>query len=228
MNHAAAASFLAASPACLGPRRCVSKRATSPLKNRVRGFSAHPWGRMPSCHRSRPTTATGYRVRRYEIASGRAEWQSRDPIGERGGINLYGYVSNNPVNAVDPLGLEIFFIGEVPPVVRPAIQPDLLDEAIRLNAPRSRVNLPDGRKVDLKGDPHFDKGSGQDIECPHTHDPLPNNPPPYDHIAPGKNPIPRPSTPKDIIDSINHLLNNINNFFFGPSSGPAPDPRVTA
>jgi RHS repeat-associated protein len=32
-------------------------------------------------------------------------WISRDPIGEKGGINLYGYVGNDPVNAVDPLGL---------------------------------------------------------------------------------------------------------------------------
>jgi RHS repeat-associated protein len=31
-------------------------------------------------------------------------WLSRDPIGERGGINLYGYVDNDPVNYVDPFG----------------------------------------------------------------------------------------------------------------------------
>lgn len=32
-------------------------------------------------------------------------WLSRDPIGERGGMNLYGYVENSPSNSFDPLGL---------------------------------------------------------------------------------------------------------------------------
>ncbi len=32
-------------------------------------------------------------------------WLTRDPLGEAGGINLYGFVGNNPVNFVDPLGL---------------------------------------------------------------------------------------------------------------------------
>jgi uncharacterized protein RhaS with RHS repeats len=34
-----------------------------------------------------------------------AKWLSRDPLGERGGINLYGYVRNNPVVWFDPFGL---------------------------------------------------------------------------------------------------------------------------
>lgn len=41
--------------------------------------------------------------RAYDAEMGR--WLSRDPIGENGGMNLYGYVANNPVNSVDLLGL---------------------------------------------------------------------------------------------------------------------------
>jgi hypothetical protein len=43
--------------------------------------------------------------------SGPPIWPSRDPIAERGGINLYGYGGNNPTNAVDPLGLAFAFHG---------------------------------------------------------------------------------------------------------------------
>ena len=32
-------------------------------------------------------------------------WLARDPSGEAGGINLYGYVGNNPISRIDPLGL---------------------------------------------------------------------------------------------------------------------------
>jgi RHS repeat-associated protein len=44
----------------------------------------------------------GYRFYKPDIG----RWISRDPIRERGGLNLYGFVGNDPVNNVDPLGLE--------------------------------------------------------------------------------------------------------------------------
>jgi len=43
------------------------------------------------------------RTRAYDADLGR--WISRDPIGERAGINLYRYVGNNVVNLIDWLGL---------------------------------------------------------------------------------------------------------------------------
>ncbi len=42
--------------------------------------------------------------RAYNPVFGR--WLSRDPIGEEGGVNLYGYVENDPVDNTDSLGLE--------------------------------------------------------------------------------------------------------------------------
>ena len=44
-----------------------------------------------------------YGYRYYSPEMGR--WVSRDPIGERGGINLYGMVGNDAVNMVDIVGL---------------------------------------------------------------------------------------------------------------------------
>jgi hypothetical protein len=43
---------------------------------------------------------------------------NQDPIGERGGINLYGFVGNNPVGNIDPLGLQANII-EPDMVLRP-------------------------------------------------------------------------------------------------------------
>ena len=41
--------------------------------------------------------------REYDPNLGR--WLSRDPLGEYAGINLYGYVTNDPINLIDSLGL---------------------------------------------------------------------------------------------------------------------------
>jgi RHS repeat-associated protein len=44
------------------------------------------------------------RARAYD--SGLKRWLNRDPIGEQGGINLYGYVANRPTIATDLTGLD--------------------------------------------------------------------------------------------------------------------------
>ena len=50
-----------------------------------------------------------YPFRAYDPALQR--WLSRDPLGEAGGINLYGFVGNSALNAVDPLGMDNFSVG---------------------------------------------------------------------------------------------------------------------
>ena len=49
----------------------------------------------------------GYRF--YSPAIGR--WMNRDPLQESGGINLYGFVGNNPIMYIDPQGLWYVNIG---------------------------------------------------------------------------------------------------------------------
>lgn len=51
----------------------------------------------------------GYRF--YDPVTGR--WPSRDPIAERGGMNLYGFIANDGINLVDILGLNDFGPGEL-------------------------------------------------------------------------------------------------------------------
>jgi RHS repeat-associated protein len=70
------------------------------------GFTGY-WSHAPSGLYLSPTRA-------YSSAFGR--FISRDPLGEKGGLNLYGYVGNDPVNAVDPFGLEaLLVIHRAPP-----------------------------------------------------------------------------------------------------------------
>ena len=47
-----------------------------------------------------------FRARWYDPVVGR--WLSKDPIGISGGLNLYAFCGNNPVNFTDPLGLVSF------------------------------------------------------------------------------------------------------------------------
>ena len=44
----------------------------------------------------------------YHTVPGRSAWPNRDPIGERGGLNLYCLIGNNLVNQIDILGNQRF------------------------------------------------------------------------------------------------------------------------
>jgi RHS repeat-associated protein len=68
-----------------------------------KGYTGHDY------HLASGLVLTLYRA--YDPQTGR--WLSPDPIGEAGGLNLYGYVGNDPVNAIDRLGLWTFQIGGV-------------------------------------------------------------------------------------------------------------------
>lgn len=58
------------------------------------------------------------RQRWYDPGLGR--WLSADPIGFSGGLNLYTYVGNNPINWADPSGLDKAYLGGFfPPKYRP-------------------------------------------------------------------------------------------------------------
>ncbi|WP_217698958.1 RHS repeat-associated core domain-containing protein [Prosthecobacter debontii] len=90
--------------------------------------------------------------RAYDSVTGR--WISEDPIQEVGGINLYGYAGNGPLDAIDPLGLYINVYG-----------PTAADRAEILAAIQSwtkgKLSLKDGSKDlkwNLQREPYPDDG----------------------------------------------------------------------
>jgi len=105
----------------LGSVRAVTDAAGS-LKA---DYSYDPYGRRTVLSGSAADSDFGYTGHFMHQASGLAlasyraydadigRWISRDPIGERGGVNLYTYVRNNPVNLIDPDGLNPIIKGGI-------------------------------------------------------------------------------------------------------------------
>ncbi|MCW5556150.1 MAG: RHS repeat-associated core domain-containing protein [Verrucomicrobiae bacterium] len=65
-----------------------------------------------------------YGYRYYDPSTGR--WLNRDPIEENGGINLYGFVHNDPVDKIDPFGKQVAVPIPVPPITIPVPPPAIL------------------------------------------------------------------------------------------------------
>jgi RHS repeat-associated protein len=81
----------------------------TPATNQPPGLPANrPWADLLPFHyssklRDADSGFNYYGYRFYDPGSGR--WLNRDPIGEEGGVNLYGMVGNDPINYCDLLGL---------------------------------------------------------------------------------------------------------------------------
>jgi RHS repeat-associated protein len=103
----------------------------------------NPW-RFSSKRQDPTTDWVHYEFRVYDPSSGR--WLSRDPIGEAGGENLYGFVGNDPVNRVDLLGLQetgggVVALQLMPPPVLPRQWPSG-STPCSASVPRISVPLP--------------------------------------------------------------------------------------
>lgn len=73
-------------------------------------------------------------------------WLSRDPLGEEAGINLYGYVQNDPINEYDPFGLDDITLGtpgsdDYSLGVSPASNPDVPSDALTIDAHGNSQNI---------------------------------------------------------------------------------------
>ncbi len=82
------------------PNRGMSQSGPIQGRNRPKPLATRALHHRNPKPKTMGVTYYGYRY--YDAVTGR--WPSRDPIGEEGGINLYGFVGNDGVDGVDFLG----------------------------------------------------------------------------------------------------------------------------
>jgi hypothetical protein len=80
----------------------------------------------------------------YQAQQGR--WMSRDPIAEQGGVNVYAYGGNKPLNGYDSLGLDFIAVG------RAAVGPLPFDHMSILYY-KDSCTPPEGTKFSLSNTP---------------------------------------------------------------------------
>ena len=84
----------------------ASERRNVTGKNRVWDFFELSNETHPANRRQPAQPRRKIRPAPTKPVSGIPYWPSRDPIGEKGGMNLYGFVGNNSVNTFDLFGLD--------------------------------------------------------------------------------------------------------------------------
>jgi RHS repeat-associated protein len=85
----------------IGPFPAPNRPRPPKLRNPRNSMASNRLRRKPANAKSIRVADYGYRY--YDPLTGR--WPSRDPIGEEGGVNLYGFVGNNSLSSVDKHGL---------------------------------------------------------------------------------------------------------------------------
>ena len=87
-------------------RRLDPTISRTPLGTSFRSLRRHPSGRSVRRSRRACWPAKTSRICRYGIPQGHPVWLNRDPIFERGGVNIYMFVRNAPVSLMDYFGLK--------------------------------------------------------------------------------------------------------------------------